>query len=435
MTADADADVDFDVIVVGAGVAGCVSAFQLATAGRGVLLVERGAEPGAKALSGGVFYCRVMEQVFPGFVEAAPVERVITRNCLSFLNPSSFVNIDYGDQRLASPVNAVSVLRAKLDAWLAEQCESAGAMVMPGFRVDRLLIEDGQVRGIGAGEDELRCKVVIAADGVNSFVSRDAGLRSKDRTNHLAVGVKSVIGLDRAVIEDRFNLEDGQGAAYAVVGDCTKGVGGGGFMYTNLESVSIGVVLRLDDLKRRGASATDLHDGFLNHRFVAPFLKGGELLEYGAHLVAEGGLAMIRDLVKPGLVVIGEAAGLALNTGLTVRGMDLAAGSAIAAARAVDGALEAGDYSPATLGEYRQSLQECFVGRDMETFRRAPAFLEGTRMFNDYGPLLADVFHGVYNLDLRPRRHLLKTARAALRSSPVGWLDLARDGWNALRAL
>ncbi|MDR0594210.1 MAG: FAD-dependent oxidoreductase [Bifidobacteriaceae bacterium] len=428
-------EVDFDVIVIGAGVAGCVSAHELAKAGRSVLLVERGPEPGAKNLSGGVFYCRVMEQVFPSFADAAPVERVITRNCLSFLNRSSFVNLDYADERLAEPVNAVSVLRARLDAWLAEQCEQAGVMLMAGIKVDRLLVEDGRVMGIGAGEDELRCHVVVAADGVNSFISRDAGFRAKDPPNHLAVGVKSVIGLDRGVLEDRFNLEGDQGAAYAVVGDCTKGVGGGGFMYTNRESVSIGVVLRLDDLARSGHSAAGLHDHFVDHRFIAPFLKGGELLEYGAHLVAEGGQAMVRDLVRPGLVVVGEAAGLALNTGLTVRGMDLAAGSALAAAEAVEAALAAGDCSAASLDRYRRNLAASFVGRDMATYRRAPAFLEGRRMFNDYGPLLADVFHGLYDLDLKPRRHLLKTAREALKAAPVGLTDLMADGWKALRAL
>ena len=104
--------VDFDVIVIGAGVAGCVTAYQLATKGHSVLLVERGPKPGSKNLSGGIFYCRVMEEVMPGFVTEAPVERRITRNCLSFLSPTSFVNVDYRDQRLAEPVNAVTVLRA-----------------------------------------------------------------------------------------------------------------------------------------------------------------------------------------------------------------------------------------------------------------------------------------------------------------------------------
>jgi electron transfer flavoprotein-quinone oxidoreductase len=213
-------DVDFDVIVIGAGVAGCVTAYQLAAAGHSVLLVERGPEAGSKNLSGGVLYCRVMEQVFPGFLTEAPIERRVTRNCLSFLSPTSFVNVDYRDERLAEPVNAVTVLRAKLDAWLADKCEAAGATVMPGVKVDSLLTKEGRVTGIKAGEDELRAHVVVAADGVNSFICRDAGIRAEEPTKHLAVGVKSVIGLPRAVIEERFNLTGDEGAAYAAGRPC-----------------------------------------------------------------------------------------------------------------------------------------------------------------------------------------------------------------------
>src|SRR5665647_2226433 len=154
-------EVDFDAIVIGGGVAGTVCAYQLAKESRSVLLIDRGAEVGSKNLSGGVFYCRVMEQAFPGFVEEAPVERVINRNCVSFLSPTSFVNIDYWDQRLSEPVNAVTVLRTKLDAWLCEQCENAGVVVMPGVRVDSLIMEGGQVVGVRAGEDELRAHVVV----------------------------------------------------------------------------------------------------------------------------------------------------------------------------------------------------------------------------------------------------------------------------------
>jgi len=197
------ADVDFDVIVIGAGVAGAVCALRLARAGHEVVLIERGAEAGSKNLSGGVFYCRVLEEVFPGFVGQAPVERRITRNVLSFLNDGSHVNIDYWDARLADPVNAVTVLRAKLDPWLAGQCEDAGAMVMPGVRVDSLLLDGDQIVGVSAGEDELRAHVVVAADGVNSFLAQQAGIRAKEPPKHLAVGVKSVIGLPTSSIEDR----------------------------------------------------------------------------------------------------------------------------------------------------------------------------------------------------------------------------------------
>lgn len=429
-------EVDFDVIVIGAGVAGSVCAYQLARAGHEVLLVERGAEAGSKNLSGGVFYCRVMEQVFPGFVDLAPVERRITRNCLSFLNPTSFVNLDYWDTRLAEPVNAVTVLRAKLDAWLAARCEDAGAIVMPGVRVDSLLREGERVVGIRAGDDELRSHVVVAADGVNSFIAQGAGIRPKEPAKHLAVGVKSVIGLPRAVIEDRFHLSGDEGAAYAFVGDCTESVAGGGFLYTNVESVSVGVVLRLDDLAAKGKSASQVHDHFLDHPAIAALLKGGELLEYGTHLTIEDGPRMVtHDLARPGLLLVGDAAGFALNTGMTIRGMDLAAGSAIAAATTVKRALARGDYSQEVMDGYRVQLGAGFVGADMRTYARAPAFMEVPRLYGDYGPLLAEVLHGVYDLDLTPRKHLLRTAREAFRRSELRLHQIVRDGVAAMRAL
>lgn len=426
---------DFDVIVVGCGVAGSVCAYLLAQQGREVLLVERGAEPGSKNLSGGVFYCRVMEEIFPGFAQNAPVERRITRNALSFLSPSSFVNVDYWDARLADPVNAVTVLRAKLDPWLSERCEEAGVTVMSAVKVDELLQQNGRFVGIRAGEDELRARVTVAADGVNSFLSRYAGIRAKEPAKNLAVGVKSVIRLGEGTVSERFNLAGDQGAAWAVVGDCTQGVAGGGFMYTNRDSVSIGIVARLDDLAAKGLAASDLHDHFLTHPAIEPYLADGELLEYGCHLVAEGGAEMQHDLVRDGLVVVGDAAGFTLNTGFTVRGMDLAAGSARAAAQAIGDALDAGDVSRAGLQRYVTNYEASFVGADMATYAKAPAFLENEEMYGRLGSLVSDVLYGVYNLDLTPRKHLLATAREALKASGLKLRRLARIGVQAIRAL
>ncbi|MFC7580098.1 FAD-dependent oxidoreductase [Schaalia naturae] len=426
---------DFDVIVVGCGVAGSVCAYLLAQQGREVLLVERGVEPGSKNLSGGVFYCRVMEEIFPGFAQNAPVERRITRNALSFLSPSSFVNVDYWDARLADPVNAVTVLRAKLDPWLSERCEEAGVTVMSAVKVDELLQQNGRFVGIRAGEDELRARVTVAADGVNSFLSRYAGIRAKEPAKNLAVGVKSVIRLGEGTVSERFNLAGDQGAAWAVVGDCTQGVAGGGFMYTNRDSVSIGIVARLDDLAAKGLAASDLHDHFLTHPAIEPYLADGELLEYGCHLVAEGGAEMQHDLVRDGLVVVGDAAGFTLNTGFTVRGMDLAAGSARAAAQAIGDALDAGDVSRAGLQRYVTNYEASFVGADMATYAKAPAFLENEEMYGRLGSLVSDVLYGVYNLDLTPRKHLLATAREALKASGLKLRRLARIGVQAIRAL
>ena len=429
-------EVDFDVIVVGGGIAGAVCAHELAGRSHDVLLIERGSQPGSKNLSGGVFYCRIMEQVFPGFVDRAPVERRISHNRVGFLNAASSVVVDYFDARLQEPVNAVTVLRARLDPWLAEQCEQAGVTVMSGIRVDELLLEDGQVVGVRAGEDELRCHVVVAADGVNSFLARGAGVRAKEPTSHLAVGVKSVIGLPERVIDDRFGVNADQGAAYALVGDATMAVAGGGFLYTNRESVSIGVVLRLDDLTKKGLRPSDIHDHFLAHPAIAALIADGEPLEYGCHLTIEDGPAMAHhDLTRPGLVLIGDAAGFTVNTGLTIRGMDLAAGSAIAAATAVDRSLAAGDFSQQAMDGYLTDLAASFVGADMKRYAKAPAFFENPRLYGDFGLLAADVFHGMYNQDLAPRPALSSMVRAAIRRSGVGPVRLLRDGFDALRAL
>ncbi len=214
-------------------------------------------------------------------------------------------------------------------------------------------------------------------------------------------------------------------------------VAGGGFVYTNTESVSVGVVLRLDDLTAKGVTLVRRARPLPRAPGDRATDRGGEPLEYGCHLTIENGPVMAsHDLTRPGLVVIGDAAGFTLNTGLTIRGMDLAAGSAIAAAVAIDRSLAAGDFSQQAMDGYLAELAASFVGADMRRYARTPAFLENPRLYSDYGRLAADVFRDVYDHDLAPRRSLLGTARAALRRSgaraPVGWSVTAVA---ALRAL
>ncbi|SPT75058.1 FAD-dependent oxidoreductase [Arcanobacterium haemolyticum] len=430
-------DYDFDVIVVGAGVAGSTAAFLLAQRGHEVLLAERGGEPGEKNLSGGVFYSRVMDEIFEGFSVSAPVERRISRNILTLLNADSAVSLDYWDSRLADSGNAFSVLRARLDPWLAEQAEEAGVTLMSGVKVDELVVNDsGAVCGIRAGEDVLHAKVVVLADGINSFLARGAGLRSAPAPVTLGVGVKSVVRIGTDAVSQRFGVSDDDGAAYAIVGDATKGVPGGAFLYTNKDSVSLGIVVNVEDLAKSEHSAVELHDHLVNHPFVQPLLAGGELLEYGTHLVAEGGQKMVGQIAFDGAVIVGDAAGFTINNGFAIRGMDLAAESARCAALAVHDALEAEDYSVNALKAYERNVADSWLGKDMETFKKAPDFLATTpQMYGQIGEYAADVLHGVYNMDRTPRRRIVSLALAMLKKSPLSaWqlLKIVRKAKGAL---
>ncbi|HMO11957.1 MAG TPA: hypothetical protein PKB06_10770, partial [Actinotalea sp.] len=133
--------------------------------------------------------------------------------------------------------------------------------------------------------------------------------------------------------------------------------------------------------------------------------------------------------------VVGGGAGLTINSGLTVRGMDLAIGSAVAAARGIGEAIAADDVTATGLSAYRRHLDQSFVVQDLRTYEKAPAFLERDRMYGAYGELAAGIFRDVFSLDGTPRKHLVSVARDAFKRSPVRLRDVISDGWAGVRAL
>jgi len=429
-------DDKLDVIVVGAGVAGCTVALLLAQQGLEVALIERGPFPGSKNLSGGVLYGQVLHQIIPNFWEKAPVERVITNQAVTFLTETDSVSLDFKTPSfLQKPYNAVSVLRSKFDRWLGEQAEKAGAILIPGIKVERLIREENRIIGIAAGQEEMFADVVIAADGANSFLAQEAGLRQRIPEEHVAVGIKEVIALPQEVIENRFRLEGNEGSAFNIVGSATQGIAGGGFLYTNQESISIGLVIQLADLVQRQKKVSEIFDQFLNHPWIASLIKGGKVVEYGAHLVPEAGLKMIPRLFMDGMVVIGDAAGLTINNGFWVRGMDLAIGSAIAAAEAVVKAHQNRDFSAESLALYRQKLEESFVMADLRTYAHAPHFMQNARLYKRYPQVVSEVFRQIYQQDASPHQPLRQIVREAVRRNNLSLLDLVKDFWNGGRAL
>jgi len=402
----------FDVIIVGGGLAGLAAAYTLAQQELEVLVLEKGDYPGAKNVTGGRIYVSPVRDLFPDLWAKAPLERFIAHEGVTMMAKERSVSIAYhGQELLEEPYQSYSILRAKFDRWFAKQAERKGAMLVTKSRVDEVIIEDGKVCGVWAGGDELRADVVIACDGVLSLTAEKAGLRKPGNPHDFAVGFKEVIELPAETIENRFNLTDNEGAAHMFMGEVTRGKFGGGFLYTNKESLSLGIVVGIKDLMedQPAIEAPVLLDEFKQRPEIAALIRGGETVEYSAHVIPEGGLNALTKLTGNGIVVAGDAAGFSMNIGVTVRGMEYALASGYYAAQAVLKAREAEDYSAGSLAVYEQLLKDSFVMKDFNSFRNAPEALENPRLFTHYPELLGNVMRDMYHMPAGPKDRLYPT--------------------------
>ncbi len=426
---------DFDVIVVGAGCAGSVAAYRLAQAGKSVLLVERGGDAGAKNMTGGRIYAHSLAAVFPDYEQEAPLERKITRERISMMTGTENTSVDFTSPELSDPKNvSYAVLRGPFDSWLASKAEEAGAECIFGIAVEDLVWEDDRIVGVRAGEDEITAEIVILADGVNSLLTEKAKLGTRPRPHQIAVGVKETIALPETVIDDRFGQGSKDGVAWLFAGAPTQGHIGGGFLYTNRESVSIGLVATLSDLCTSDTPIYQMMEDFKNHPAVAPLLSGGQIVEYSGHLVPEGGFDMVPKLYANGCLVTGDAAMLCINLGYQVRGMDYAVASGSIAADAALEALEAGDVSEAGLAQYKTKLENSFVLQDLKAYRTFPHFLESTpRMFNEYPEMASEIMRALFVVDGSPVAPLKQSVMGAVKK--VGLMNLFKDVRKGAKAL
>ena len=429
---------DVDVIVVGAGPAGACASIELARAGLQVVLLERGPFPGSKNMYGGVVYPRILDELIPNWWDEAPVQRWVTRRSTMVLTPTQALTVDFRSTAWgAPPYNGATAYRPDFDHWLASHAEAAGAQVLCSTTVVGLL-RDANGRVVGVRTDrpdgDLRARLVIACDGVNSFVAKEAGLHPPVDAANYTLGVKETLALPKEVIDERFGVRGREGVDIEILGG-TGGVNGGGFVYTNLDTIAIGAVLKLPKLAAQKRRPEEIIAGLKAHPAIAPLVEGAELKEYSAHVIPEAGLAMMPKLAGDGLLVAGDAAAMCLAAGIWLEGVNFAMASGMYAGRAAIDAIRTGDVSTAGLAGYERRLSETFVLRDHRKLKRAPHLVLSDRVQHVYPELITSVAERMFRVDNpEPKPGLRRIVTSERKRLGIRRRDLARDGLDGFRS-
>lgn len=426
---------DFEVIVVGAGLSGLAAGYTLARGGSRVLVIERGHQPGSKNLMGGVLYRPPTEEVFPGFVAEAPVERRVSRQAFWLMSEESAVTVGYANSRWRDDPNAFTVLRARFDPWLASRCEEAGVTILNETTVTGLLMEGRRVVGVRTSRPggDLRAEVVVVAQGANRILTEQAGLAPPLNPREMAVAVKEVIALPRETIESRFNLEPGEGATIEMLGSATRGLVGAGFLYTNRESLSIGVGVLIHQMVETKINPNDLLDRLKAHPMVKPLIEGGEAREYSAHMIPEGGYRNVPPVHGDGFVVTGDAG--MLSNALHREGSNLALISGKLAAETVLAARQAGDFSARALARYREELERSFILKDLKKYQNVNEFFDHhPEIFRLYPCLINRAAGEFLTVDMVPKREKQGRIAGMVREHRPPW-RVALDLYQAWRTL
>jgi len=355
----------YEAVVVGAGPGGAAAAATLARNGIETLVLERGVDAGSKNVSGGLIYAEesspyTIDDLFPNFREHA-TDRPVTDHYIHNVAGDKVKTFDLGGVHHHDTEWADSVLRRKMDSWLArrvhEMTRETGGGLLTEVRVNGLLREGGEIVGVTCDEiDPIKADVIIGADGVNSELARDAGLQDWEEPEEWFQGVKAVVDMPDGAIEERFDVDEGEGVAHLFSGDLFEGARGGGFLYTNDDTLSIGTVFHLDSIAEERYEPQDLLDNLLTHPLLAQWL-GDEYdeREYSAKLVPDSKKVAHPSPHRDRLLLVGDAAGQMQAQGPIIKGMNHAVTAGALAAEAFVDAKSRNDTSEAGR-RYEQKL-------------------------------------------------------------------------------
>ncbi|MEK6540471.1 MAG: FAD-dependent oxidoreductase [Deltaproteobacteria bacterium] len=424
----------FDCIIIGAGPSGIACAYKLAKAGLNIVVFERGEYPGSKNVSGGVLYSTVLNKLIPEFWKEAPVERHVTKRRYSILSKDSEMAMELTFDSFNNPPynNSFTVLRAKFDQWFAKKAEDAGAIILTETVVDDFIWKDGKIIGVRARRDggDVFADVIVCAEGANSLLAEKAGLKKKPTDHQMISAAKEVISLPREVIEDRFNLSGDEGIVMEFFGDAVKGMIGSGFIYTNKDSLSVGIGCPISVMKENNMRPNDLLDAFKAHPMVRKLLRGGKTEELSAKMIPEPGYKNLPKFAAAGLLIVGDAAGL-VNPSLYREGSNMAMASGVMAAEAILEVKERGDFSEAGLSGYVKRLNESFVMNDLKRYGDAPEKVSAMpQLFKEYPDAILKMAEGYFTVSELSKREIQQFARKNFKDKISIWKFL----WDMYKA-
>ncbi len=430
----------FDVVIIGAGPAGVAAAGALAGSGISVCLLEAGVYAGAENWSGCVYFTESLaaEDCFGrNAVEAAPFERRVVRRGTLVHNGLDEVGLTLTDAGVFR--DCYTVLRPIYDPYFAELARAKGAALITKTTVTSLIRKSGRVVGVQTSRGPLYAEVVFIAEGDASHLVRSEKLERVPEPHYLQ-GVKAVLSLPAGDIEKRFGLDQGEGAAFevlvrnAAIAGRTAKLNVGGFLYTNRDSLSLGYVLPLDNLKKNYRGDHDrLFEWMKGLPAISDLAKDAALSAYGTKIIRSGGWRERPVLVEDGLAVGGASTGLGIDIPFP-NFTGPAAATGLYFARAVKGLLKEGRSLDAKnlTRAYVAPLKESVYGKNAQYLSRWPGYFGRSRvLFGRTADMLCGSAHFLASSSLVETSRFLRGHLLSFRALK----ETITDNMSAINAL